>query len=248
MRIVFRKGHSGGEVGAIAHNTTEFTEDSKVVNAVIDEFKLYKNAPDYLMFPDNLKLSVKDPNKDDALKWGNRNLKSGDILIDFHLNSGGANRTGAFMFYYGGDNIMKEKAKRFINTYCQSSGIPKEGEGFKPDTASRFGRLGIVRDIRTVNHNAFLLEMGYITNEKELETIRKKSARAIVLSIFSMLQIMPDIEEKIVEREFTQDEKDALKFVKDTGISDGSNPFGNAKRIEVFVLLYRFYKFIINKR
>lgn len=241
MIIYLKKAHSGGEVGAVANGTTEFQVSSFIIGKVIEEFKLYKNAPEIRVVPENLGLTK-------AIEWINKNAKSGDYVLEYHLDSAGKESTGTFAFYYGGNESSRIKAERMMEVYKKSTGIPANRKGLvQSDITSRFGRIGIVRDTKSVKKNAFLIEMGYITNANELEIVRKKAARAIVLSIFSLLQIMPEIENEVVERDFTDTEKEALKFVMDTGISNGSNPFGNAKRIEVFVMLYRFYKFLINK-
>lgn len=94
-------------------------------------------------------------------KWINARCKDGDVVIELHMDSGPTSAEGCTTFFHAGSSYAENKAKEFQMEYTRVTGL--KGRGVKPDTATRHGRLGIVRETKPL---ALLLEMGFLTNEK----------------------------------------------------------------------------------
>lgn len=123
---------------------------------------------------------------EEKVAWINKKAGSDDLVFSCHLNSS-SKRTekGAMIFYYGGSQKSKEMAQKFLEAYCKATGL--KNAGVYPDTSSRFGRLGIVRDTRGW---AFLLELGSIN--KDLETVKEKGAKGLLAGIKAVLEKAED--------------------------------------------------------
>lgn len=205
-------GHSG-EVGATANGTTEFAECNKIVNAVKEKLALYENAPRVLYVPTNIKLTPR-------IAWINARVKPTDKLIEVHMDSGNVNSSGSMAYFYGGSGESKEQADEILNVYCATTGIPNNQE--KPDTQSRFNRLGIIRDTKCW---AWLLEMGFITNPNELAVMRAKAADGVVAAIFAMNDIVPILKNTSdMGNPISTWAQPSVERAKKKGISDWSNP------------------------
>lgn len=205
-------GHSG-EIGAVANGTSEFAEGSKIMNEVKELLKLYVNAPEVTYVPINIKLTPR-------IAWINARAKPTDKMIEIHMDSGNANSSGAMAYFYGGNGESKEQANEILNVYCAVTGIPNAQE--KPDTQSRFKRLGIIRDTKCW---AWLLEMGFITNPNELNVMRAKAASGVVAALFAMNDIIPILKNSSVPvNPVSNWAQPAVERAKKKGISEWSNP------------------------
>ena len=150
---------------------------------------------------------------DEQIAWVNKRAGSDDIALNFHLNST-PKRTekGAMIFYYGGSQKSKEIATKILDAYCRATGIANAG--VQPDTASRFGRLGIVRDTRGW---AFLIELGSINND--LETVKTKGVKGILAAIQAVLGKAEDQPFTDVDR--THPFFSAADWAKKSGVASG---------------------------
>lgn len=100
-------------------------------------------------------------------KWVNsQNL---DALFEFHLDSATPTATGSSIFYVDGNSWAKTQAEKMSVAYSNSTGL--RNRGAKPDTSTRFKRLGAIRDVKIF---AILVELGFISNATDLATIRAK--------------------------------------------------------------------------
>ena len=145
--------------------------------------------------------------------WINKKAGSDDLVLSCHLNSS-PNRTekGAMIFYYGGSQKSKEMAEKILDAYCKATGL--QNAGVHPDTSSRFGRLGIVRDTRGW---AFLLELGSINND--LETVKSKGVKGLLAGIKAILGKAEDQPFTDVDR--THPYFSAADWAKKRGVASG---------------------------
>lgn len=145
--------------------------------------------------------------------WINKKAGSDDLVLSCHLNSS-PNRTekGAMIFYYGGSQKSKEMAEKILDAYCKATGL--QNAGVHPDTSSRFGRLGIVRDTRGW---AFLLELGSINND--LETVKSKGVKGLLAGIRAILGKAEDTPFADVDR--THPYFSAADWAKKRGVASG---------------------------
>lgn len=112
--------------------------------------KRYKWKNELVFIPEWLSLV-------DRVKKINSLASSQDICIELHMNAGGG--TWCEVFYLDGYKIWKEKALKM--SYILSESLNIKDRWAKPDTATRFGRLGFIRDTKPI---AFLIELGFIDN------------------------------------------------------------------------------------
>jgi N-acetylmuramoyl-L-alanine amidase len=71
---------------------------------------------------------------------------------------------------------MEKMAKKMTDRICKSSGLPVFSGGTMADTASRFGRLGMLRDTRPP---ALLVEAGFVSNRTDMATDPVKIAKGL---------------------------------------------------------------------
>ncbi|WP_239255593.1 N-acetylmuramoyl-L-alanine amidase [Listeria ilorinensis] len=95
-------------------------------------------------------------------------------VLEFHTNAGGGQ--GAESFYCAGANDSKNLAQKTVNAGA-IKGL--KNRGVKPDTSTRFGRLGILRDTKA---SAVLHELFFIDSASDVK-IWKANKTAIVESI-----------------------------------------------------------------
>lgn len=155
MRLFIDSGHQPGvDPGAVSPQCVEV--DHNV--AIREALRKYINFVDV---PNNTTL-------DQRIQWINQNSTHEDILISIHTNAGGGN--GVESWYYGGYEPGKDNADlltRLINNNVLEPSRPS-----KPDTASRFGRFGI---IRLTHPQAYLVECGFVDSPDQNDTIPEKT-------------------------------------------------------------------------
>lgn len=119
------------------------------------------------------------------------------LLLSLHVDYYQA-PTGLAAFYYGGSTESQEYAQALLSSISQAVNKPIRWN--KPDTDSRFGRLGIVRDTTPL---AMLLEMGSIKEDDVLLTEGTKIARSIAAAVREFAQwptqVIPEPEPGIDE-------------------------------------------------
>ncbi len=150
---------------------------------------------------------------EEKTSWINKKAGSNDLVLSCQLNSS-QKRTekGAMCFYYGGSQKSKEMAEKLLDFYCRATGIPNAG--VHPDTSSRFGRLGIVRDTRGW---AFLLEMGSINND--LQAVKDHGVSGLLSGIRAILEKAEDKPFSDVERSHPY--FSAADWAKKRGVASG---------------------------
>jgi N-acetylmuramoyl-L-alanine amidase len=96
-----------------------------------------------------------------------RNLLSG--IMEFHLDSASPAAAGCTTFFVDGNEWAAGMARKFQMAYTNATGL--KGRGIKPDTSTRFGRLGAIRDVPVF---ALLVELGFISSASDVAIIQKK--------------------------------------------------------------------------
>lgn len=109
-------------------------------------------------------------------RWAN--AQGADLIIDLHLDSASPQATGITTFFHFGKNHEKNIAENFGKIFSEKIGL--KNRGAKPDTTTRHGQLGILRNSKIP---AILLELGFISNISDLEKIRKNGVDAILAGI-----------------------------------------------------------------
>ena len=158
MKIYLSAGHNPRAKGASYHKTSEYEEISKILSTI--------SHPDVVIVPTG---SIQQ-----KVKWVNRRMKAEDVCIEFHMDAPGESSYST-LFYYGGSKIAMDLGAKILAKY--TSYMDKSGR-LKADTTSRFGRLGIIRDMK-YKERCFLLELGFISNYVDLVRMQNYSSEAI---------------------------------------------------------------------
>jgi hypothetical protein len=151
------------------------------------------------------------------INWVNSKPDDDQIVVSCHLDSSASRKeTGAMCYYYGGSEESKKKAQILLDKYCAKIGL--KNNGVRPDTVSRFKRLGIIRDTKGW---AFLLELGSINNDTDI--VKKKGAKALLSALSELLGIEEIEEEKRIFTDVgkTHPYHEAIKWAKEKGIASG---------------------------
>lgn len=172
--IVLVAGHNragvwpphGRDPGAICpfEQTNEHYEAEKVVVQASEILK--KEGVSVLVCPFDLNLKGK-------IKWLNNNFPTASV-IEVHFNSfSSPSATGVETWYLSGSktNVPKNVQQTLVKT------LGLKDRGIKGDLENRWDRLGILRDTTTTKD--LLIEIGFISNPKDLEAVRKYGHVAI---------------------------------------------------------------------
>jgi hypothetical protein len=161
-RIILAAGHGGTDPGSVGSGTTEREECIRLVNSMASKLRKDKRIS-VVIVPHSLGLV-------DTINWVNARYGSINqgVVVEVHKNC--CNAKGTETWYYGGSSTSHSLAKKFQTAMAGYMKTPNRG--VKPDTANRFGRLGIVRDTNTW---AILAEAGFIVGES-LNTAKHSEA------------------------------------------------------------------------
>jgi N-acetylmuramoyl-L-alanine amidase len=147
----------------------EYTYARRVARKIAESW-LHKSVL-VVVVPEWLNLSQR-------IKYINNRAKDGDICIELHMNAGAVGATGSETFYFAWSNYARRKAEIFQAEFARLSSI--KTRGVKPDTATRFGRLGFIRDTKPL---ALLLEMGFIGNPTDRDNVWLKWHTAFISAL-----------------------------------------------------------------
>jgi N-acetylmuramoyl-L-alanine amidase len=170
MKIILLAGHTNKLDKGATNLKTKENENGVVCFVISSVLEELKRITEVVICPFEFSLVQK-------IKWVNSIAKKEDVVLELHLNSSPKRKEeGAMCYYYGGSRGSMMKALKLIDSYCKSSGI--KNCGILPDTSSRFGRLGIIRD--TIGWS-FLLELGSINND--VAKVTSKGGRGLIEAI-----------------------------------------------------------------
>ena len=172
-------GHTQGKDKGAQNLKTKETENQIAKGVLLQVFTKIQRYTFTDLCPFDFTLQKK-------IDWINKKAGKDDVSISCHLDSSSSRReTGALCYYYGGSEGSKEKAQTLLDAYCEATGL--KNKGVRPDTSSRFKRLGIIRDTKGWS---FLLELGSINND--LEVVKRRGADALLTALYKLLHITPD--------------------------------------------------------
>lgn len=220
--IYLSLGHGGGDGGARAHGTSENKEVTSIAHQTKD-----------ILASRGVKIGiVPDGTLKQRTQWINNNKV--EMVIELHLDSA-PGASGCTLFYYDGFNQVRDAGKPLLETYSQYSRI--KSRGMKPDSSTRHGRLGIIRDTKPL---AYLLELGFIQND--IETVRQKSAIALAQGILKYLN-----KPLMTEIQLQEWEKVALDYATKAIGFKQANPRTAMTRVEVAETIRKFEEYIASK-
>ncbi len=165
MKIFIAAGHGGNDPGAIVNNTNERDEVEKIINQTVDLLNpLELNNVKTIKVPNELALEK-------GVQWintqnGNENI---NICIEIHLNSNAGDPGTGTETYYGEPNL----ANTMHNKIIQILGL--KNRGVKNGNHLYFNRI--------TKPASCLIELGFINNKSDLQTIRNKGAQAMTEAI-----------------------------------------------------------------
>lgn len=165
-KLFISAGHSNTDPGAVSNGTTEFAQVSKIAKESVKVLR--DQGVQAVLVPVGINLQ-------ERIAWVNENAIEEDSLFELHLNAASPKAAGAEVFYYSGSEESKERSLRLLSGYIENT--PLTSRGAKPDTATRFGRLGIIRDTKPWS---YLLELGFITNLSDLDKVRRYGVDGVV--------------------------------------------------------------------
>lgn len=158
MKIILDPGHDPKFIGARAI-FDEVTKARQIV--ALAEKQLKQCGFNVVVVPDGLGGRNGHENLIYKIEWINKHSTSKDILISVHCNAGGGE--GTEVFYYDGDRFSLGVAQVYSNLLSEITNSPNRGA--KPDTASRAGRLGIIKDTNPIP--ALLSENGFVDSHAD---------------------------------------------------------------------------------
>lgn len=159
------------DTGANANWTNEATE----VNHIVDQIK-QKGIPGISIVKVPLSLNLLE-----RIKWINANLSKfpEPFAIEFHMDSS-TNKTAkwASVRYNDENSFTKWEWGQFLMEYTRLTGFTSRH--VNSDKTNRHWDLGFVSEVKCAS---LLIELGFISNPTELESMRTKSVDAIIKSI-----------------------------------------------------------------
>ncbi len=117
--------------------------------------------------------------KEDKIEWCNERAGINDFIVSVHFNAFSDPKAhGTEIFYEEGSKRGRVEANRMRYLLTETMGTKGRGKdkGRKEDSETRHGRLGIIRD---TSAEAFLFEMGFLTNEKDFAKVRNYGVQAL---------------------------------------------------------------------
>lgn len=159
-RIFISAGHFNRDSGAISIlGTKEADEMMKTRDLLANELQsrgLVKDR-DFFLVPDDINLGP-------TIRWINDRSQRGDIAVEIHGDSASPSARGATAFHIAGNSQRQADAQKLVNSLVAAvTGLPNRGA--KPDTTTRFGRLGFCRD---VDIPSVLIELCFLSNRNDM--------------------------------------------------------------------------------
>jgi len=174
---------------AIGHNYTKktpngspdrgasasYTTEADTIKAIVDEI-VKKGIPGFTIEKVPEGLDIKGRNK-----WVNDRSKNLHAYFEFHLDAAQQSATGCRTYFVSDNNWAEWEAKQFQMEYTRITWLKWRGVAW--DKTNRWGRLGAIRDIKIFG---LLMELGFITNPRDLEIVKKKWVEWIISWIQKM--------------------------------------------------------------
>ncbi|PNP87467.1 hypothetical protein BMT55_16215 [Listeria newyorkensis] len=168
LKLALFAGHGGVDPGA---SSSYGKESEKALELMMEATKYAKSLG--IKVINNRTANVNRSISADAKKADNERV---DAVIEIHFDSAAETANGTTGFYCDGSSSSKSLAQKIndrVDDYFRDRDI-------KPDTSTRHGRLGILRE---TSAPAMLLETCFISNKADMTTYSEKKtliAQAIV--------------------------------------------------------------------
>ncbi|PXC64576.1 hypothetical protein C9769_05480 [Listeria monocytogenes] len=160
LKLAIFAGHGGVDSGAVGNG---YHEDDLALDIMKRTTKVLRNAGHTVI---NNRTADVNRNISADAKLANREKVA--AVIEFHFDAAGASAEGTTGFYCATSSSSKRLAQ------CVNDKLDDvfKDRNVKPDTSTRHGRLGILRETNAV---ATLQEIAFITNKND---VAKYNARA----------------------------------------------------------------------
>lgn len=158
--IFISAGHFNRDSGASSIiGTKEADEMMKTRDLLASELQargLVKDR-DFFLVPDDIDLGP-------TIRWINARSQRGDIAVEIHGDSASPSARGATAFHIAGNSQRQADAKKLVDSLVAA--VPGlRNRGTKPDTDTRFRRLGFCRDI---DIPSVLIELCFLSNRDDI--------------------------------------------------------------------------------
>ncbi|HAM1439094.1 TPA: N-acetylmuramoyl-L-alanine amidase [Listeria monocytogenes] len=176
LKLAVFAGHGGVDSGAVGNG---YHEDDLALDIMKRTTKVLRNAGHTVI---NNRTADVNRNISADAKLANREKVA--AVIEFHFDAAGASAEGTTGFYCATSSSSKRLAQ------CVNDKLDDvfKDRNVKPDTSTRHGRLGILRETKAV---ATLQEVAFITNKNDVakynakaDEVARKAAEGI-LSYFN---------------------------------------------------------------
>lgn len=163
-KIFLACGHGGSDVGAVGKNVYERDLAISIANQAEKLLKTQKLGKTYVRVPDSLALTAE-------VAWINKNLASAshDVAINLHFNANAGTPGTGTETWYGHKTLATE-----VNTEVAKV-LGLKNRGVKRNDLFWFNR--------SVKCASCILEMGFVNNTKDVETIKKNGGLALAKAI-----------------------------------------------------------------
>ena len=176
LQLIIDRGHDPQYPGA--HGVADEVQHVRDICAkLLPLLTPYAQKLHVDVVPDGLGGGSGNGNLINKIKWINAHAQAGALLISLH-GDGALNTKarGLTICFYGGSSYAQNQANAFLACMKAATGVPAFGSGTMPDTAGRFGRLGMIRDTKPM---ALLVENGFVSNAQDMAVDRQKYANGI---------------------------------------------------------------------
>lgn len=220
-KIWFSVGHGAGDPGAVAKHGTKVYKEHDECKAILERAKriFASQNIDVGYVPIGLSLLSR-------IAWVNHNIRNDHLLIELHMNGDIKGATGAEIFFRDGQSMDQQRGEKLLGAYVRSTG--QKSRGTKPDSTTRHGRLGILRDVRC---KANLIELGFM-NAPEIELMQSKASLGlanIALSFYNKPFLLDYGSKPMEQKVSTWAEGSVEKAKKAKIIEDWTTPQDEAK-------------------
>lgn len=171
-RLVLWMSKDQWAINPLDKEQTEYRWVSRVATSLQKLVNTTNPTYNYIFVPAGLNLT-------DRIKWINKNCKIWDICIELHMNAGWG--TGLEVFCMAWVPYAHKKATELSSIISSSIGLYNRWA--KIDTNTRFWRLWFIRDTKPL---AFLIELGFIDNAHDRDTVWIKWASALKLALWTI--------------------------------------------------------------
>ncbi len=184
-KIFIIAGHGKGDPGAIAEDGTTEREIVQRTTSIISDSLVEKiGVHEELSYLEKINL-VNLKCQSEKLNWDN------SILVSVHADYSQAS-SGVMAYYYDGSDRSQNLAQTILTQLSQTTGLKNKGP--RPDTASRFGRIGMVRDTIPLSILVEIGSLGEDLNFLKKEANQLKITDAIIKGVkkFANIKVNED--------------------------------------------------------